>query len=55
VVRVFVGNQDPIEAIDGFFNGSKSRQRFAFTEAGIYKEAGAFGFEQRQIARTPRR
>ena len=52
MVRVFVGNQDSVKMIEGFFDGRKPRQRFAFAEAGIYKEAGALGFEQRKIART---
>jgi hypothetical protein len=55
VVRVFVGDQDSVKTIKGFFDGGKPRQRFAFAEAGIYKEAGAFGLEQRQVARTPGR
>src|SRR5262249_5137036 len=54
VIRVFMGNQNSIEAIEGFLYGSKARQRFAFSEACVNKEAGAFGFEQREVARTSR-
>jgi hypothetical protein len=52
VVRVFVGNQDSVKMLEGIFDCGQPRQRFAFAEAGIYKEAGALGFEQRKIART---
>jgi hypothetical protein len=38
--------------IEVSFNGGESRQRFAFTQASVYKDASAFGFEQRKVART---
>jgi hypothetical protein len=49
---VFVGNQDSVKMVERIFDGGKPCQRFAFAEAGIYKEASALGFEQRQVART---
>jgi hypothetical protein len=52
VVGVFVGDQDAIEAVEVFFDGGKARQSFALAQAGVHKEAGAFGFEQRDVART---
>ena len=33
-------------------DSGEPRQRFAFAEASVNEDAGAFGFEQRQIART---
>jgi hypothetical protein len=39
--------------IEVSFNGGESRQRFAFTQASVNKDASAFGFEQRKVAGTP--
>jgi len=55
VVRMFMSDQDSVEVIEGLFDGGKPRQRVAFAKTGVYQEPGAFGFEQRQIARTSRR
>ena len=52
VVGVFVGDQDAIEAVEISFDGGKTRQRLALAQAGVHEEAGAFGFEQRDVART---
>jgi len=38
--------------VERIFDGGKPCQRFAFAEAGIYKEARALGSEQSQVART---
>jgi hypothetical protein len=52
MVCVFVSDQDSVEAIKLSADSSQTRERFAFTQSGVNKDAGAFGFEQRQIART---
>jgi len=33
-------------------DGGKASQGFAFSEAGVNEDAGAFGFEQSGVART---
>jgi len=52
VIGVFVGDQDSVEVVYFPADGREPRQRFAFSQASVNKDAGAFGFEQRQIART---
>jgi hypothetical protein len=52
VIGVLVGDEDGIDTIKIAFDSGKARERFAFSEAGVYEDAGAFGFEQREIART---
>ena len=52
VVGVFVSDEDCVEMVEISFHRGEARQRFAFTQASVYKDAGAFGFEQRQVART---
>jgi len=52
MVGVFVGDQDGIEVADVRSNGGKARQGFAFSKPGVNEDAGAFGFEQCEIART---
>ena len=52
VVGVLVSDEDGVEAIDVAFDGSKAGEGFAFSEAGVNEDAGAFGFEQGQVART---
>lgn len=52
MVGMFVGDENGIETIKVPLYGGQPRQRFPFTETCIYKNAGAFGLEQRQIART---
>jgi hypothetical protein len=49
---VFVGDEDRVEFVDILADGSEACQRLAFTKAGVNKDAGTFGFEQRQVART---
>ena len=52
MVGVFVGDQDGVEVADLGSDRAKPREGFAFSEPGIHEDAGAFGFEQRQIARA---
>ena len=52
VIRVFVGDEDAVDAVDSFFDSGEPRQRFALAQAGVYEEAGALGFEQGDVART---
>jgi len=52
VVGVFVGDQDGVKAADVAPGSGQSRERFAFTKPSVNKDAGAFGFEQCEIART---
>lgn len=52
MVGVFVGDQDGVEVADLSSDRGKPREGFAFSEPGINEDAGAFGFEQRQIARA---
>lgn len=49
---MFVGDEDSIEIVDRFFDGGEAGQRFALAEAAVHQEAGALGFEQRDVART---
>jgi hypothetical protein len=49
---VFVSDEDGVEMIEIAFNGSEAGESFAFAEAGVDKDAGSFGFEQCEIART---
>jgi len=46
MIRMFVGNQDGVELLEFPADRSQARQGFAFTEACVNKDAGAFGFEQ---------
>jgi hypothetical protein len=50
MIRMFVSNQDSVEVFNSLFYSRKAGQRFAFSDAGIYKEAGALGFQQRHVA-----
>jgi len=52
VVRVFVGDQDGIEPVEILFDGGEARQSFALAQPRVHEEAGAFGLEQRDVART---
>lgn len=47
VVGVFVGDEDGVETVDVAANGSEAGESFAFSEAGVNKNAGGFRFEQR--------
>jgi hypothetical protein len=46
VVGVFVGDQHGVETIDVALNSGEAGESFAFSEAGVNEDAGAFGFEQ---------
>ena len=46
MVGVLVGDQNGVETVDFAFNGGETGEGFAFAEAGVNEDAGAFGFEQ---------
>jgi len=46
VVGVFVGDKNGVKAVDVALNGGEAGESFAFSEAGVNEDAGAFGFEQ---------
>jgi hypothetical protein len=52
VIGVLVGDEDGIEMFEVTLDGGESSESFAFAEAGVYKDAGTFRFEQGEIART---
>ncbi|HEY1471137.1 MAG TPA: hypothetical protein VGF61_19000 [Candidatus Acidoferrum sp.] len=52
MIGVFVSDEDGVEMIEVAFDGGETGKSFAFTEASVNKDAGAFGFEQRKIARA---
>jgi hypothetical protein len=52
MIGVLVSDEDGVEMIEVRFDGRETSKSFAFTEAGVYKDAGAFGFEQGKIARA---
>ena len=52
VIRVFVSDKDGVEMIEVAFDGGEASESFAFTEASVNKDAGAFRFEQSKIARA---
>jgi hypothetical protein len=52
VVGVFVGDQDGVEAVKFPAYGRETGQGFALSKAGVNEDAGAFGFEQRGVARA---
>ena len=54
MVGMLVGDEDSIQLIESYFDSSQSRERFAFAEAAVHKEAGALRFEQCDVARTTR-
>lgn len=52
MIGVFVSDEDGVEMIEVAFDGGETGKSFAFTEASVNKDAGAFGFEQSKIARA---
>jgi hypothetical protein len=52
MVAVLVSDEDGVETVNLSANGGEAGERFALSEAGVHKDAGAFSFEQRQIARA---
>jgi hypothetical protein len=52
VIGVLVSDEDSVEVIEVAFDGGEASESFAFTEAGVDKDAGASGFEQSNIARA---
>ena len=55
MICVFVGDQNAVEVVNGFFDGRKPRQRLAFAEPGVNEEAGTLRLEQGDVARAPGR
>lgn len=52
MVGVFVSDQNGIEAANFRADSREARQGFALSESGINEDAGAFGFEQGEVARA---
>ena len=52
MIGVLVGDEDGVQMIEVGFDGGEAGESFAFTEASVNKDAGAFGFEQSKIARA---
>jgi len=52
VIGVFVGDQDAVEVVQFFFDGGEAGQSLALAQPGVHEDAGAFGLEQRDVART---
>jgi len=46
VVGVLVSDEHGVEAVNVAFDGGEAGKGFAFSEAGVNEDAGAFGFEQ---------
>jgi hypothetical protein len=49
---MFVSDQYRVKLVDVYFQGGKAGQRFAFSQAGIDEDAGAFTFKQCEISGT---
>jgi hypothetical protein len=52
VIGVFVSDEDAVEMTNGSFDGGEAGESFAFAEAGVNEDAGAFSFEQSDVARA---
>ena len=52
VVGMFMGDEYRIEAIDFATDGREAGEGFAFAETSVDEDAGGWGFEQGEIART---
>jgi len=52
VVGVFVSDENGVEAVNVSLDGGETGESFAFAEACVDEDAGGFGFEQSEIART---
>ena len=55
MVRMFVSDQDAVKVVNFAADGGKTGECFSFAKTGVHKDAGVFGFEQRQLpdCRTP--
>jgi len=49
VIGMFVGDQYGVKLVDIYFQSGQASQRFAFSQPGIDKDAGAFTFKQCEI------
>jgi hypothetical protein len=52
MIGVFVGDEDAVEMVDGALDGGEAGESFALAEAGVNEDAGAFRFEQGDVARA---
>ena len=52
MVGMLVGDEHGVEAVKMAFNGGETGEGFALAEAGVNEDAGGFGFEQGDVART---
>ncbi len=55
VIGMFVGNQNGVNAVAGDAQVFEAAVDFFFAEPGIHQETSPLGFEQRGVARAPRR
>ena len=54
VIGMFMGNENAVEAFGRFAESSEAAESFFASKAGIDKERGALGFQQRGVAGTAR-
>jgi hypothetical protein len=52
MIRMFVSNQDAVDALDVLLDRGKPRQRFALSKATVHKESGSLRLEQSNVARA---
>ncbi len=45
MVRVFVGDEDAVDVVDGSFDGGEAGERFALAEPSVHEESGALRLE----------
>jgi hypothetical protein len=45
MIAMFVGNQDPVEVLDVFFDSRQPRQRFAFAKSSVNQKVGVLCLE----------
>ncbi len=52
MVRVFVGDEDAVNVLDGSFNGGEAGKGFTLAESCVHEEAGALRLKQGDVARA---
>jgi hypothetical protein len=52
VIGMLVGDENAVQMVDGSLDGGEAGEGFAFAEAGVNEDAGAFGFKQSDVARA---
>ena len=50
MIGMLVRDQDAVEMLHCFFDGSEAGQCFAFAESGVHKESGTLGLQQGNVA-----